>query len=120
MKFINWIVRFKHPMFWIGLVALFFATIGVDASTLTTWPLLIDCIRGFFANPFAIGCFVIGLIGYVTDFTTKGVGDTKLALSYRKPKDAADSENDYEIIRAIREDGYAAMIGEGEDDDEDV
>ena len=114
MGFINWIVRFKHPMFWIGLVALFFATIGVEASTLTTWALLIDCIRDFLGNPFAIGCVIVAFIGYITDFTTKGVGDTKLALSYTKPKDAADSENDYEIIKAIKEDGYATMVGEGE------
>ena len=120
MKFINWIVRFKHPMFWIGLVALFFATIGVDTSTLTTWPLLIACLKNFISNPFAIGCVIVALIGYVTDFTTKGIGDTKLALTYTKPKDAADSENDYEIIRAIKEDGYAAMIGEDEDDGKDI
>lgn len=117
MKFINWIVRFKHPMFWIGLVALFFATIGVDASTLTTWPLLIACLKNFISNPFAIGCVIVALIGYVTDFTTKGIGDTKLALTYTKPKDAADSENDYEIIRAIKEDGYVAFTEVGDENE---
>ena len=120
MKFINWIVRFKHPVFWTGLVALFFATIGVEASSLTSWPLLVECLKDFISNPFAIGCVIVALIGYVTDFTTKGIGDTKLALSYTKPKDAADSENDYEIIRAIKEDGYAAFVGEDDEDGKDI
>lgn len=85
MGFINWIVRFKHPMFWIGLVGLFFATIGVEASTLTTWPLLIGCLKNFISNPFAIGCAIVAVIGYITDFTTEGVKDSKNALTYVKP-----------------------------------
>lgn len=108
-RFINWIVRFKHPMFWTGLFALFFATIGVEASTLTSWPLLISCLKDFISNPFAIGCVIVAFIGYVTDFTTKGLGDTKLALSYTKPRDAAENDNDYEIMRAIQEDGYGIL-----------
>ena len=117
MKFINWTVRIKHPMFWIGLVALFLATIGVEPSTLTSWSLLIECLKDFFSNPFAIGSLMVAIVGFVTDFTTEGIGDTKLALTYMKPKNAADSENDYEIIRAIKEDGYAAVAEVGDEDE---
>lgn len=91
---INWLVRFKHPIFWIGLVALFFATIGVEASALTSWPLLIGCLKDFISNPFAIGSVIVALVGYVTDFTTKGVRDTDQAMSYFKPKCESETEAD--------------------------
>ena len=96
---INWLVRFKHPMFWIGLVALFFATIGVDTSTLTTWPLLIACLKNFVSNPFAIGCVLVALVGYVTDFTTKGVKDTDLVMEYEKPRCEAETVEDEQGVK---------------------
>lgn len=117
---LNWLVRIKNPNFWIGLVAVILMAMGVDASMFTTWAAVIDAVKSVFSNPFMLASLAVALWGYVQDFTTEGAGDTKLALSYTKPKGAADSENDYEIIRAIKEDGYAAMIGEGEDDDEDI
>lgn len=101
MKFINWIVRFKHPMFWIGLVALFFATIGVDASSLTSWALLVECITDFIKNPFAIGSVVVALIGYVTDFTTEGLSDTDLAMSYSKPRCEQETEPDEVYVEEV-------------------
>lgn len=101
MKFINWIVRFKHPMFWIGLVALFFATIGVDASSLTSWTLLVECITDFINNPFAIGSVVVAFIGYVTDFTTKGLSDTDLAMSYSKPRCEQETEPDEVYVEEV-------------------
>ncbi|MDO4745424.1 MAG: phage holin [Bacillota bacterium] len=114
---INWLVRIKNPNFWIGLVAVILMAMGVDASMFTTWSSVLDAIKGLFSNPFMLAAVVVALWGYVQDFTTKGTGDTALALSYTEPKDAADSENDYEIIRAIKEDGYAAVTEVGDDNE---
>ncbi len=87
---INWLVRIKNPYFWIGLVALFFATIGIDPSTLTSWTALLDCLKSFICNPFLIGCTIIAVIGYINDHTTKGLKDSDKAMAYRSPKDETE------------------------------
>lgn len=83
---INWKVRFKNPNFWIGIVALLLMAMGVEASMFTTWQSITDAIKEFCSNPFMIGTFVIALWGYIQDFTTKGVKDTELAMSYVAPR----------------------------------
>lgn len=83
---INWKVRVKNPYFWIGLVGMFFCAIGVDVNTLTSWPALVEQLKEFIMNPFLIGSVVIAFIGYITDPTTAGFGDSKEALNYSSPK----------------------------------
>lgn len=83
---INWKVRVKNIWFWVGLIALFFATTGVDVSTLTSWNALLYCLKDFISNPYKIGSVIVAFICYVMDPTTAGIGDSKQALSYSKPK----------------------------------
>jgi phi LC3 family holin len=83
---INWKVRVKNPYFWIGLVAMFFCAIGIDASTLTSWDALVDSLKGLISNPYLLGTVIVALFGYVIDPTTAGFGDSTTALGYRKPK----------------------------------
>lgn len=83
---INWKVRFKNPYFWIGLVAVVLAAIGASPDSFTSWEILWAQITALAGNPFALGCVVIAIMGYVSDPTTKGLGDSKEALTYRKPK----------------------------------
>lgn len=83
---INWKVRVKNPYFWIGLVGMFLCAIGVDSSTLTTWGAVVEQLKEFISNPFLIGSVVIAFIGYITDPTTAGFGDSAEALKYSKPK----------------------------------
>lgn len=83
---INWNVRVKNPWFWVGLIALFFCTIDVDTSTLTSWQALFDSLEDFIRNPYKIGCVILAIMGYIQDPTTAGLSDSKQALSYRKPK----------------------------------
>lgn len=83
---LNWKVRIKNPYFWIGLIAMFLCAIGIDASTLTSWKTLLDALRDFISNPFLVGSVIVALITYVNDPTTAGLGDTKAALSYSKPR----------------------------------
>ena len=83
---INWKVRIKNPYFWIGLIATIFAAVGVSPECLTSWAILWEKIIALLGNPFAIGCMLVAIIGYVNDPTTKGFSDSKQALTYEKPK----------------------------------
>lgn len=83
---INWKVRAKNPYFWIGLIAVILASIGVSPESLTSWGILGEQIRILIQNPFALGCIFIAILGYINDPTTKGLTDSKQALQYDKPK----------------------------------
>lgn len=85
MKF-NWLVRVRNPHFWIGLIGIFLMSIGVDASMLTSWQIVFDNIAELIKNPFMIGSVLLALWGYIQDFTTEGIGDTDLAMTYRCPR----------------------------------
>ena len=73
----KWKDRFKNPYFWIGLVAMYFATLGVEPSTMTSWSLLITNIKDTLLNPFSLGCIVVATIGYINDPTTPGLKDKR-------------------------------------------
>ena len=83
---INWKVRIKNPYFWIGLIATILAAIGVSPECITSWAILWEKIMSLLGNPFAIGCMIVAIIGYVNDPTTKGISDSKQALTYEEPK----------------------------------
>ena len=83
---INWKVRIKNPYFWIGLIATILAAVGVSPECLTRWAILWEKIQALVGNPFAIGCMIVAIIGYVNDPTTKGISDSKQALEYEAPK----------------------------------
>lgn len=83
---INWKVRIKNPYFWIGLIAVILAAIGVSPESLTSWEILAGQVMSLLKNPFAIGCVIVAIIGYINDPTTKGIKDSKLALTYDEPK----------------------------------
>ena len=83
---INMKVRVKNPYFWIGLMGVLLAAIGIDTQTLTSWSALWSVILDFIKNPFAIGSAVIAILGVLVDPTTAGIGDSQLALGYLQPK----------------------------------
>ena len=99
---INWRVRAKNPYFWVGLIAVILAAVGVSPESLTSWSILYTQIIALIQNPFAIGCVIIALLGYINDPTTKGISDSDQAMTYQKPK--ADKQK---TIPAHRE-GVAA------------
>ena len=43
-------------------------------------------VKQLFGNPFALGCVVVAIVGYINDPTTEGITDSKQALTYNKPK----------------------------------
>ena len=85
---VNWKVRIKSPVFWIGLigaigtcVSAFAPVFGyqVDVGQYT------DAFSGLITSVFT----VLALFGVVADPTTKGITDSARALSYTKPANNA-------------------------------
>lgn len=90
---INWTVRIKNPMWWVGMVGVVGAPVlaytGMAASDITTWGALGDLIRQVFNNPYLFGSVamaVLGAIGVTSDPTTTGIGDSEQALTYEAPR----------------------------------
>lgn len=86
MSNINWIVRIKNKNFWISLIPAVLLLVQVVAAvfgfTLELGELgdkLLAVVNALFA--------VLTILGIVTDPTTAGVGDSKLATTYTKPKE---------------------------------
>ena len=86
MSNINWIVRIKNKNFWISLFPAVLLLVQVVAAvfgfTLELGELgdkLLAVVNALFA--------VLTILGIVTDPTTAGVGDSKLAMTYTKPKE---------------------------------
>ena len=86
MSNINWIVRIKNKNIWISLIPAVLLLVQVVAAvfgfTLELGELgdkLLAVVNALFA--------VLTILGIVTDPTTAGVGDSKLAMTYTKPKE---------------------------------
>lgn len=82
---INWIVRLKNKSFWLSFIPavllLIQAVAAVFGFTLDFGPLgdqLLEVVNVIF--------IILSLLGVVTDPTTKGVSDSKQALTYTEPK----------------------------------
>lgn len=83
---INWKVRIRNPYFWVGFIGVILAAVGISPESLTSWTVLYGQLKALIQNPFAIGCVVVGVIGYINDPTTKGISDSTQAMSYERPK----------------------------------
>ncbi|WMI80483.1 phage holin [Anaerotignum sp. MB30-C6] len=83
---INWRVRFKNPMFWIGLFGVISSTLGVRPEDFNTWSMVLEEIKYVASNPFLLVSIILAIVGVVNDPTTKGICDSKRALSYTSPK----------------------------------
>ena len=86
MSNINWIVRIKNKNFWISLIPAVLLLVQVVAAvfgfTLELGELgdkLLAVVNALFA--------VLTILGIVTDPTTAGGADSKLAMTYTKPKE---------------------------------
>lgn len=91
---INWKVRFKNPVFWIGLAGAVMTPIlaysGMSYADLTSWGSIRDLALEVANNPFLIGTIVssvLSALGVIADATTKGFCDSKQAMTYDAPKE---------------------------------
>lgn len=83
---INWKVRIKNPYFWIGLLGVVLAAMGVSAEMFTSWQAVIDQAKAFIGNPYMIGSVFMAVLGQILDPTTAGLRDSIQALEYNVPK----------------------------------
>lgn len=69
--------KFRNPIFWTSLIAIMFASAGVDFNTLTSWRLLGEAFLGILQNPVAIVAVIVGMVGVFNDNSTKGMDKIK-------------------------------------------
>lgn len=80
-------VRMQNIWFWVGLCGTILTAMNISPEMFTSWNLVWLEVVSLFSNPFRLGCVAIAIIGVFVDPTTKGIGDSNRALSYRKPNE---------------------------------
>ena len=87
---INWEVRIKNPYFWIQIgVAILMpilAYLGLAVEDLTTWGKVGQVLLEAVLNPYVLGLVVVSVFNAIQDPTTKGLSDSKNAMTYTEPK----------------------------------
>ena len=84
-------VRLKNPVFIAQLILSLLTPIltyaGLTVQDITTWGalgnLLLDAVR----NPYVLALAAVSIWNALNDPTTKGIGDSKQAMTYRQPKE---------------------------------
>lgn len=79
-------VRVKNPWFWVGIAGIILTATGVSPEMFTSWDILWDNLVALVKNPFMLGSVALSILGVFVDPTTSGVGDSKQAMTYTKPK----------------------------------
>ena len=65
--------KLKNPYFWLGMVAIIFASAGVDVATLSSWPLLAAALLSIVNSPFTLLCVIFALLAMFNDNSTSGL-----------------------------------------------
>ena len=83
---INWKVRIKNKVFWLAFIPAMLMLIktvanvfGLEIDLHVVETNLLGVVEAVFV--------LLGIMGIVTDPTTKGVSDSEQALTYEKPKE---------------------------------
>lgn len=82
---INIPVRMKNPWFWVGLVGVVLAAMGVSPEMLTSWGAVADAVLELVSNPFMLASVFMAVLGVFVDPTTSGISDSSRAMTYIKP-----------------------------------
>ena len=86
---INWKVRIKNPLFWVQIASAILlpilAHLGLSWQDMTSWEALGGVLLSAIQNPVIVVATAISVWNAITDPTTKGVFDSKNALTYDKP-----------------------------------
>ena len=87
---INWKVRLKNPVFWaqiaVAILLPILAYFGLSWEDMTTWGAIGQVLLDAVKNPVVIVSVVVSVFNTLTDPTTKGLSDSKQALTYTQPK----------------------------------
>ena len=65
--------KLKNPYFLLGIVAVVFASAGVDIVTLSSWPLLAAALLSIVNSPFTLLCVIFALLAMFNDNSTSGL-----------------------------------------------
>ena len=83
-------VRFKNPVFIaqfiLAILTPLLAYAGLTVQDLTSWQALGKILLEAISNPYVLGLIVVSVWNAFNDPTTAGVTDSKLAMTYDKPK----------------------------------
>lgn len=86
---INVKVRLKNPIFYIqiltAIVSPIMAYMGITTSEISSWGKLWEIISQAISNPYILFLVSISIYNSLIDPTTRGIGDSKKALTYDKP-----------------------------------
>lgn len=93
MKKINWIVRFKNPVFWATIVP---AVVACVYTVLGAFGIVPALTENMVLN--IVSAFITALttLGVLVDPTTAGVGDSALAQTYTAPRKDDLAEEGFE------------------------
>lgn len=83
---INWKVRIKNKNFWLAVIPAMLLLIQAIVSVFGVTLDFTD-ITGKLVAVVNAAFVVLSILGIVTDPTTEGIGDSKQALTYDKPKE---------------------------------
>lgn len=94
LKNINWKIRLKNPTFWtqvvVAIISPILVGLGVQWQDMTTWAALGEAFIRAVGNPVIVVSVIGSVWSCVTDPTTKGTMDSKLAMTYAVPKSDAE------------------------------
>lgn len=86
-------VRFKNPVFIaqfiLAILTPILAYAGLTLQDLTSWEALGGILLGAISNPYVLGLIAVSVWNALNDPTTAGIGDSKQAMTYDKPKPKA-------------------------------
>ena len=86
---INWMVRFKNPIWWgqlfLAIASPILAYYGLNFKDLNTWNSVFDLLLNAIKNPYIVGLIAVNVFNTINDPTTKGLSDSQRALSYSVP-----------------------------------
>lgn len=87
---INWKVRFKNPMFWVGIIVAAVITVlahlGMSWDQVTSWAMFGQILLKALSNPVVVAAVITNIYNAIIDPTTAGLSDSKNALTYKTPK----------------------------------
>ena len=85
MRAVNIPVRLKNPWFWVGVISIAIASIGLDPTTMTTWGAVWAAALDVLHNPVQIVTVLLAVLAVFIDPTTAGWSDSARALAYKCP-----------------------------------
>ncbi len=70
--------KLTNPVFWLSMITLVLAAAGVDFETLTSWPLLVEALKGIVLNPVSLAMVIVTAYGIWNDQSTKKLDKFKM------------------------------------------